>query len=105
MAPSERHARELGGEEDDLSAVRRCLQGSVDAFEPIVRRHSPRLIRLAYHFLGDWDEARDLTQEALARAYLCLHRYDDARPFAPWLCALTARMAVDLLRRRRVAAR
>lgn len=105
MAAFERQTAECGGDMEDAAAVRRCLQGSVEAFEPIVRRHSPRLIRLAYHFLGDWDEARDLTQEAFARAYLCLHRYDDTRPFSPWLCALTARMAVDRLRRRRAAAR
>ena len=105
MPPPGFPERELTGEQEDLQAVVRCLQGSVEAFEPIVRRHSPRLIRLAYHFLGDWDEARDLTQEAFARAYLCLHRYDTARPFAPWLCAIAARMAVDRLRRRRADAR
>jgi RNA polymerase sigma-70 factor (ECF subfamily) len=104
MPPDLPQRSQLTGDEEDLHAVRRCLQGSVEAFEPIVRRHSPRLIRLAYHFLGDWDEARDLTQEAFARAYLCLHRYDTARPFSPWLCAIAARMAVDRLRRRRTDA-
>lgn len=102
--PPGHEGRDVTGEDGDGQAVRRCLQGSVEAFEPIVRRHSPRLIRLAYHFLGDWDEARDLTQEAFARAYLCLHRYDTDRPFAPWLCAIAARMAVDRLRRRRTEA-
>ncbi|MGH9869030.1 MAG: RNA polymerase sigma factor [Candidatus Polarisedimenticolia bacterium] len=91
--------------DQDLPAVRRCLAGSVDAFEPIVRRHSPRLIRLAYHFLGDWDEARDLTQDAFARAYRCLGQYDTGRPFGPWLCAIAARLATDRLRRRRVVMR
>lgn len=105
MPPSGFPERELTGEEEDLQAVRRCLQGCVEAFEPIVRRHSPRLIRLSYHFLGDWDEARDLTQEAFARAYLCLHRFDTGRPLAPWLCAIAARMAVDRLRRRRTDAK
>jgi RNA polymerase sigma factor (sigma-70 family) len=92
-------------DDDEQAAVRRCLGGSVEAFEPIVRRHSPRLVRLAYHFLGDWEEARDVMQDAFARAFLSLARYDPRRPLGTWLCAITARLATDRLRRRRVAAR
>jgi RNA polymerase sigma-70 factor (ECF subfamily) len=91
--------------DEDRAAVRRCLAGSMDAFEPIVRRHSGRLVRLAYHFLGDWDEARDLTQDAFARAYRSLDQYQQDRPIGPWLCAIAARLATDRLRRRRTAAR
>jgi RNA polymerase sigma-70 factor (ECF subfamily) len=94
-----------GTDDDEQAAVRRCLGGSVEAFEPIVRSHSPRLVRLAYHFLGDWEEARDVTQDAFARAFLSLARYDTRRPLGTWLCAITARLATDRLRRRRVAAR
>jgi len=74
----------------------------MDAFEPLVRRNASRVIRLAYHFLGDWDEARDLAQETFAKAYLCLRRYDPDRPFSTWLCTIAARLAADRLRRRRV---
>jgi RNA polymerase sigma-70 factor, ECF subfamily len=86
--------------DDDEAAVRRSLAGSMEAFEPLVRRHAPRVIRLAYHFLGDWDEARDLAQECFARAYLCLGQYDTRRPLGAWLCTIAARMATDRLRQR-----
>ncbi|HKY31274.1 MAG TPA: RNA polymerase sigma factor [Candidatus Polarisedimenticolia bacterium] len=89
--------------EEDRQAVRRCLAGSVEAFEPLVQRHAHRLIRLSYHFLGDWEEARDLAQETLAKAYLCLHRYDPDRPLGPWLCTIASRLAADRLRQRRRA--
>jgi RNA polymerase sigma-70 factor (ECF subfamily) len=81
--------------------VARCLAGDVEAYELLVREHSQRIIRLSYHFLGDWDEARDLAQETLARAYHCLERYDPRRSFATWLCTIAARLATDRLRRRR----
>jgi RNA polymerase sigma-70 factor (ECF subfamily) len=92
-------------EDEDRVAVRRCLAGSVDAFEPVVRRNAQRLIRLAYHLLGDWDEARDLAQETFAKAYLCLGSYDGDRPFSTWICTIAARLAADRLRRRRVRSR
>ncbi len=85
----------------EREAVARCLAGRVEAFELLVREHSHRIIRLSYHFLGDWDEARDLAQETLARAYRCLDRYDPGRPFGTWLCTIAARLATDRLRRRK----
>ncbi len=91
--------------DDEAVALRRSLAGEVEAFEPLVRLHSPRVIRLAYHFLGDWDEARDLAQETFSRAYLCLHRYDASRSFGPWICTIAARLATDRLRRRRLVRR
>ena len=58
--------------DDETVAVRRAREGSLTAFEPLVLENAARIIRLAYHMLGDWDEARDLAQETFARAYLCL---------------------------------
>ncbi|HET6373785.1 MAG TPA: sigma-70 family RNA polymerase sigma factor, partial [Candidatus Polarisedimenticolia bacterium] len=74
-------------------------------FEPLVRLNAPRVVRLAYHFLGDWDEARDLAQEAFARAYLALDRYDPERSFGSWLCTIAARLATDRLRHRKATSR
>src|SRR2546427_220568 len=92
----------MGDREGERQAVRRALTGSVEDFEPLVRAHATRVIRLAYHFLGDWEEARDLAQETFARAFLCLDRYDPDRPFGAWLFTIAARLATDKLRRRRV---
>ena len=93
------HLEHAEGEEKQ--AVRRALSGNMEEFEPLVRACAPRVIRLAYHFLGDWDEARDLAQETFARAYLRLDRYDSGRPFAAWVFTIAAHLATDRLRRRR----
>src|ERR1041384_5593274 len=92
-------------EDDDRRTLRRAMTVSVEEFEPLVRAHATRVIRLAYHFLGDWEEARDLAQETFARAFLCLDRYDRDRPFGAWLFTIAARLATDRLRRRRTQSR
>jgi RNA polymerase sigma-70 factor (ECF subfamily) len=97
--------RAPGGADPESKALREALAGSVDAFEPLVNANAQRVIRLAYHFLGDWDEARDLSQEAFARAFLCLESYDPERSFGTWLCTIAARLATDRLRHRRVVQR
>lgn len=91
--------------DEERLALERSLAGSVEAFEPLVQLNAPRVVRLAYHFLGDWDEARDLAQETFARAYLHLARYDARHSFGTWLCTIAARLATDRLRRRRLARR
>ena len=95
----------MSGDQEERQAVNRALRGSVEEFEPLVRACAPRVIRLAYHFLGDWDEARDLAQETFARAYLHLDRYDPDRPFTAWVFTIAARLATDRLRKRRGTAR
>lgn len=89
----------------DAAAVQLALEGSIDSFEPLVLENAARVIRLSYHMLGDWDEARDLAQETFARAYLCLSQFDPKRSFSTWVCTIAARLAADRLRHRRVVRR
>ncbi|HZI92842.1 MAG TPA: sigma-70 family RNA polymerase sigma factor [Patescibacteria group bacterium] len=97
--------RAMTPQDEERTAIERARSGSVEAFEPLVSLYGSRIIRLAYHFLGDWEEARDLAQETFARAYLCLNRYDPGRPFGAWIFTIAARLATDRLRNRRMRAR
>jgi RNA polymerase sigma-70 factor (ECF subfamily) len=65
--------------------IRDILNGNQDGFRMIVQRFSNDLLRIAYHFVHDWDEAQDLTQTTWIRCYQNLRRYDVHRPFRPWL--------------------
>ncbi len=44
--------------------------------------------------------AEEVTQDAFVRAYTHLARYDEARPFYPWLAAISVRLAQNWLRTR-----
>ncbi len=61
-----------------------------------MRAHQEPVFRLAYLLLGDPDEADDITQETLVRAYRALKRFDAERPLRPWLL----RIASNLTRNR-----
>lgn len=64
--------------------------------------HADDVYRLAYAILRDQDDAVDATQDAFVRAFERWDRYDPQRPLRPWLHAITSRLALDRLRRRRV---
>lgn len=65
--------------------IRDILDGDKDRFRIIVRTYSEDLLRLAYHFAGNWEDAKDITQTTFIRVYRSLKRYDLSKPFKPWI--------------------
>lgn len=82
--------------------VAQCRAGDELAWEALVRRLQGRVYSLAYHYLRDREEARDVAQEAFIRLYRGLPRYDDAGSFPAWVARITRNCAIDRLRRLKV---
>lgn len=78
---------------EEAALVARARAGDVAAWEALARRHQEPVFRLAYLILGDPDDAEDVAQEALIRAYYGLGRFDAARPLRPWLLRIAANLA------------
>lgn len=85
----------------DQELVRQTLAGDVRSFEEIVARHQQAVFRVVYRLLHDKLEAEDVAQEAFIRCYQYLGRYDQTRPFAPWLYRIATNLALSKLRRRK----
>jgi RNA polymerase sigma-70 factor (ECF subfamily) len=82
----------------DAELVRRTLAGETTAFEELVRAYRPRMLRLAALIIGNADEAENLTQEALARAYSQLATFDETFPFAAWVRGIVLNLCRNFLR-------
>jgi len=52
----------------DAELVQRCLVGDFNAFGELVKRYQGHVHGLAYDLTKDFEEARDLTQEAFIKA-------------------------------------
>ena len=84
--------------DDDLVAM--TVRGDLSAFEELVRRYRDPMTRLAYRFLGNVDDAQDVSQDGFVRAYRQLRRYRNGTRFDRWLSRIVANVARDVLRRR-----
>lgn len=85
---------------DDEGLARRALAGCTASFEELAKRYQVPLV----HFLGRWasrEDAEDLVQDTLLRAYRNLHRYRPGCPFAAWLFTIARRLSINHQRRRR----
>jgi RNA polymerase sigma-70 factor (ECF subfamily) len=88
----------LARETSDEELARRVLEGDVELYELLVRRHNGRVYRAVRSILRDEDEAEGAMQEAYVRAYLHLGELRAGERFAPWLTRIAVREA--LARRR-----
>jgi RNA polymerase sigma-70 factor (ECF subfamily) len=87
-------------ERDDAELVRRTTHGELTAFEQLVDRHRPTVVRVAARIVGA-DDAEDVSQDAFLRAFHRLEHFRGDAPFRSWLLRITHNAALDHLRRRR----
>jgi RNA polymerase sigma-70 factor, ECF subfamily len=85
----------------DADLVARARDGSRDAAAALFARHWPSAWRAAYGVTGRRAMADDVAQDAFERAFAALTRFDERRPFAPWLHRIVVNRALDLLRAER----
>ncbi len=73
----------------------------VEAFEITFSRYYPLVYRLAYRYVGQPDEAEDITQEVFLRFYhLPPHAANEVQRRA-WLCRVTMNLCLNTLRKRK----
>jgi RNA polymerase sigma-70 factor (ECF subfamily) len=77
---------------DELLVVAAIL-GNLDAFEQLVVRYRPAVVRLARTIVGT-DDAEDVAQDALLLAFKALPGIEEPRKFAAWLSAITRHRAL-----------
>lgn len=76
------------------------LSGRTEAFEPLITPYRRPLLALAYRLTRNREEALEIAQEALLRAFRSLARYDVSRSFRNWLFQIAANEARDRFRKR-----
>ena len=91
----------LKADEDDVAAIRRCLDGETAAFEQLIERYERVLFRVAVRMLGNAEDARDATQTAFVKAYEQLHRYDPEHRFFSWIYRILSNECLNQRRARR----
>jgi RNA polymerase sigma-70 factor (ECF subfamily) len=86
----------------DPILVTRAKHGDRRALEVLLQRHAPKVERLALHVLRDPDDARDASQEAMAKVCLRLKQFRGDSQFSTWLHRLVLNTCRDAYARRRV---
>ena len=76
-------------------------KGETAAYEELVRRYQGRVYAVAYRLTGNREDALDVSQEALFKAYHKIGSWQPTGGFLPWLLRLTSNQGIDHLRRKK----
>ena len=85
---------------DEAKLIRECKRGSLESFEPLVRRYQARLGTIAYHILRDESLADEAVQLTFVKAWQKMRRFRGECSFGTWLHRLCVNTSWDLLRAR-----
>ena len=72
--------------------------GSREAFDRLVRRWTPKLVRYATRVQGRPEIAHDIVQETWIAAIRGIKRLDDPSRFAAWIYSIAHRKCIDGIR-------
>ena len=82
---------------DDRTLVALCLSGRREAFTVIVERHRRQVYQLCYRYIGNHEDAADLAQDALIRAFKGLKGFKGESSLATWLYRIAVNVCLNRL--------
>ncbi len=86
-------------EEQEL--LKRSAAGDLTAFEPIVIAYQSRAYQYAFSILRNHHDALDLAQQAFARSFRALQKFDLQKPFMPWFLCILRNLCLNHLGKRK----
>lgn len=90
---------------DDSVVVKQVLQGDEAAFASLVSKYRDTIHALAYHYMGNFHDAEEITQEVFIKAYRSLETLEEHSKFGIWLHSIARNHATSWLRRAKKEAR
>jgi len=86
----------------EAEILQKVLDGQTYAYGEVFSRHRKQAFALAFQYVRDYEDAKDIVQDAFIKAYQNLSRFDLKRSFAPWLMAIVRNLSIDFLRKRKM---
>jgi RNA polymerase sigma-70 factor (ECF subfamily) len=80
-------------EDREATLVARCAQGDEAACVDLVNEHQRMVFQLAYHLLGDRDEALDLSQDVFFKVFRTLSQFRGQSQLRTWIYRIVVNQA------------
>lgn len=84
-------------EQQDISIIRRVLEGDTDAFGMLVDRYGSMVFQVVYRITDNREASEDLCQEAFIRAFRQLSQFKGDAAFSSWLYRIAWNVSMDHL--------
>lgn len=88
--------------DEDEALIAAALNGSLRAWEKLVRRYEGKIYNQGLRLMGNSSDAMDLMQEVFLGVYRNLHRFRGDAKFSSWIFRIAYNKAMDMNRRKKL---
>jgi len=85
----------------DADLLAACRRQDLRAFEQLYELHGARLKSMAYHIVGNRQDAEDAVQETFVKVFRAIHGFQGQSGIGTWLCRILINVCYDVTRKRR----
>ncbi len=85
----------------DKELIQQALAGSQLAYERLMERYYDSIYFMILRLVKNMSDAEELSQEAFAKAFSQLEKYDEQYAFSSWLFTIASNLSVDFLRKKK----
>lgn len=85
----------------EASLIKQSKAGDIESFERLIAEHQKKVFNIAYRMLGNLEDANDVAQEALVKAYRGIEKFKGKSSFSTWLYAIVNNACIDFIRKNR----
>ena len=89
-------------QQSDLELVQEVRGGNRQAFTELMRRYQQRVYWTARRIVGNHDEADDIAQETVIKAYLGLGDFRGDASFFTWLYRIAVNLSLNAVRKQQL---
>jgi RNA polymerase sigma-70 factor, ECF subfamily len=94
------YAMQSTGYASESELLAACRRQDTGAFEQLYRTHGGRLKSVAYHLVGNRQDAEDAVQETFLKLYRAIGGFQGQSSIGTWLCRIVINVCYDLARKR-----
>jgi len=95
-------ARVSKNTKEDRELVAAAQRGEQPAFETLLKKYRKSVYYMLLKMVKNSDDAEDLTQEAFAKAFNSINKFDSKYAFSTWLFRIATNNCIDFIRKKRV---
>jgi len=86
-------------EADTKRIIAEIQAGRKELYSELVDRYRNQVAGIAYKMVGDYDDAKDITQMVFVKTYYNLERFDTTKRFSTWLYRIAVNASIDYVRK------
>lgn len=86
---------------ENMNVVEKAIEGDEKAFELLLKQESSKLYRTAFLYVGNKEDALDVVQDTICKAYQSIGNLKKPEYFSTWLIRILIRTAYRVLERKR----